>query len=154
LTKIVKVDPWASAISEKETLHFLQSEPLLMRIGVVDSDGYPLVHPVWFIHENEKFLIVSERNSAKVRILHKNNKVYFVVDNVTKEDGPIGVRGRGVAKIIDDSNYAQEVMQKLILRYLVSFDKPVAKKLMESAKSDSVVIEVYPKFLGTWCGIE
>jgi len=154
LTKLVKVDPWGRAMSETETLEFLQNEVHLLRIGIVDDDGYPLVHPVWFIYENGKFLIVSERNSAKVRILHKNNKVYFVVDNVTKEDGPIGVRGRGVAKIIDDSSYAQEVMQKLILRYIGSFDRPVAKKLMTSAKSDSVVIEVYPKFLGTWRGIE
>jgi nitroimidazol reductase NimA-like FMN-containing flavoprotein (pyridoxamine 5'-phosphate oxidase superfamily) len=154
LTKLVKVDPWAGAMSERETLEFLQNEVHLLRIGIVDNDGYPLVHPVWFVYENEKFLIVSERNSAKVKILNKNNKVYFVVDNVTEENGPIGVRGRGVAKIIDDSNYAQEVMRKLILRYMRSLERPIAKKLMESAKSDSVVIEVYPKFLGTWRGIE
>jgi len=141
-------------MSEKETLEFLQNEPLLMRLGVIDSDEYPLVHPVWFIYENEKFMIVSERNSAKVRILSKNNKLYFVVDNVTEENGPCGVRGRGVAKIIDDSNHAQEVMQKLIIRYMGSLERPIAKKLMQSAKSNSVVIEVYPKFLGTWHGIE
>ncbi len=154
MTKLVKVDPWARAMSESETLEFLQNEVHLLRIGIVDDDGYPLVHPVWFIYENEKFLIVSERNSAKVRVLNKNSKVYFVVDDVTEENGPIGVRGRGVAKIIDDSNYAQEVMQKLILRYMRSLERPIAKKLMGSAKSDSVVIEVYPKFLGTWRGIE
>lgn len=154
MTKIVKVDPWARALSEKETLEFLQNEAHLLRIGIVDNDGYPLVHPVWFIYENNKFLIVSERGSAKVRLLHKNNKVYFVVDNVTKEDGPIGVRGRGVAKIVDDSNHAEKVMQKLIVRYMGSLAGPMAKKLMRSAKTDSVVIEVYPKFLGTWRGIE
>ncbi|MGH9923324.1 MAG: pyridoxamine 5'-phosphate oxidase family protein [Nitrososphaerales archaeon] len=154
MTKIVKVDPWGRAMSEKETLQFLQSEPLLMRLGVVDSDGYPLVHPVWFIYENEKFLTVSERNSAKVRILSKNNKAYFVVDRVTEKNGPSGVRGRGIAKIVDDSNHAQKVMQKLIMRYMGSLDRPIAKKLMESAETESVVIEVYPKFLGTWQGIE
>ena len=64
-------------MSEKETFEFLQNEPLLMRIGVIDTDGYPLVHPVWFIYEKEKFLLVSERKSTKVKILKRNSKVYF-----------------------------------------------------------------------------
>ena len=137
-------------MSEKETFEFLQNEPLLMRIGVIDTARYPLIHPVWFTYEDGKFLLVSERNSAKVKILRKNSKVYFVVDKVTKEIGPCGVRGRGEAKIVDDSNYAQEVTQKQLLRYMGSLEGPVAKQLMESAKTDMVVIEVYPKFLGTW----
>ena len=137
-------------MSEKETSEFLQNERLLMRIGIVDGGGYPLVHPVWFIYENEKLLLVSERNSAKVKILSRNNKVYFVIDTVTKENGPSGVRGRGVAKIVDDVNYTQEVTQKLLLRYMGSLEGEIAKKMMESAKTNSVVIEVYPKFLGTW----
>jgi nitroimidazol reductase NimA-like FMN-containing flavoprotein (pyridoxamine 5'-phosphate oxidase superfamily) len=58
LPKLVKVDPWARTMSEKRTLEFLQNEVHLMRIGIVDNDGYPLVHPVWFIYENEKFVIV------------------------------------------------------------------------------------------------
>jgi hypothetical protein len=86
--------------------------------------------------------------------MNKNNKVYFVIDDVTKEDCPIGVRGRAVAKIFDDSNYAETVMRKLIMRYMGSVERPITKKLMEYAKSDSVVIELYPKFLGTWQGIE
>ena len=146
----MKADPWGRAMSEKETLEFLQNEPLLMRIGVIDTDGYPLVHPVWFIYENEKFMLVSERNSAKVKILQKNSKVYFIVDKVTKENGPCGVRGRGKAKIVDDADYAQEVTQKQLLWYMGSLEGSVAKQLMESAKTDMVVVEVYPKFLGTW----
>lgn len=138
-------------MSEKETLEFLQNQPLLMRIGIVHADGYPMVHPVWFIYENEKFLLVSERNSTKVRIMNKNNKVYFVVDNIA-ENGPCGVRGRGVAKIVDDNSYAENIMRKMILRYMGSLAGTVAKKLMQSAKN-SVVIEVYPKFLGTWHGM-
>lgn len=137
-------------MSEKETFEFLRNEPLLMRIGVIDAHGYPLVHPVWFIYENEKFLLVSERNSGKVKILQKNNKVYFVVDKVKKETGPSGVRGRGEAKIVDDAKYTQEVMRKQLLRYMGSLEEPVAKQMMESAKTGMVVIEVHPKFLGTW----
>jgi len=72
-------------MSAKETFELLQKEPLLMRIGVVGTDGYPLVHPVWFVYENERFLLVSERDSVKARILKRNNKVYFLVDKVTKE---------------------------------------------------------------------
>jgi len=35
-------------MTEKETLEFLRNEQLLMRIGVIDADGYPLAHPVCF----------------------------------------------------------------------------------------------------------
>ncbi len=95
-------------------------------------------------------MLVSERNSRKVKILQKNNKVYFVVDKVKKETGPCGVRGRGEAKIVDDAKYTQEVMRKQLLRYMGSLEEPVAKQMMESAKTGVVVIEVHPKFLGTW----
>lgn len=150
MVKIIKADPWGRVMTGKETNEFLQGEPFLMRIGIIDSDGYPLVHPVWFVYENEKFLLTSDRNTTKVKTLKKKNKVYFVIDTVTKETGPCGVRGRGEAKIVDDAEYALEVIRKHLLRYLGSLKGPLAKQLLDAAKTDTVVIEVYPKFLGTW----
>ncbi len=148
MIRITRADPWHRAMTEKETLEFLR-EPLLLRIGMVDADGYPMVHPVWFVYEDEKFLIVSERSSKKAGVAKKNGRVYFVVDKVTEETGSCGVRGKADARIIDDPAYVLELARKQLLRYTGSLAGDLAEKMMESAK-DMVVIELRPKFLGTW----
>jgi nitroimidazol reductase NimA-like FMN-containing flavoprotein (pyridoxamine 5'-phosphate oxidase superfamily) len=135
-------------MTEKETLEFLR-EPLLLRLGMIDADGYPIVQPVWFIYEDEKFLIVSERKSKKVDVIKNNGSVYFVIDRISDETGPCGVRGKGDARIIDAPAYVLEVAEKQLLRYVGSLDGELAKKMLASA-NDMVVVEIRPKFLGTW----
>ena len=51
--EIVAADPKASALTEAE-VRTLLAEPLLMRLGMVDADGWPLVHPVWHVFEGER----------------------------------------------------------------------------------------------------
>lgn len=48
---------------------------------MIDSrDGTPLVHPMWYYYENEKFFAVSNKDYTKVRSLKKIPNVYFLVD--------------------------------------------------------------------------
>jgi nitroimidazol reductase NimA-like FMN-containing flavoprotein (pyridoxamine 5'-phosphate oxidase superfamily) len=149
MVKIVKVDSWGRTMTEQETIEFLR-KPLLMRVAMIDQDGYPMVHPMWFIYENGKFLLATNRNGTKAKLLQRNAKVYFTIDTVTKETGPWGVRGRGRGRVINDAKYAEEVTKKQLIRYIGSLEGSVAKQLLDEAKSDTVVIEITPSFLGTW----
>lgn len=148
MTRIVQADPWSRAMSEQEVMLFL-AQPLLMRIALVDDDDYPVAYPVWFLYEDGKFLLTSGRESKKARILRKNSKVYFVIDDMTEEHGPRGVRGKGEAKLVDDPAYTEQIMRREVVRYMGSLENPVAKELLESVK-EALVVEVRPKFLAAW----
>lgn len=149
MVKIVRADPWWRAMSIDEVKDFL-SKPLLMRLGMIDYDGYPLVHPVWFTYEGDRFYLTSSITSKKVRILRENPRVYFVVDDIV--DGkPRGVRGKSNASLIYDREITLKVMKDHIIKYIGSLDKPVSKRLLdESSNSTTIVIE--PLFLATWIG--
>ncbi len=136
-------------MSMSEVEEFLK-RPVLMRLGVIDKDGYPLVHPVWFTYEGYRFYLTSSIASKKVRLLKENAKVYFVVDDVINGK-PRGVRGKGNASIIYDRDVTVKVMREHIIKYIGSLDKPVSKRLLDES-SNSIVIVIEPLFFATWIG--
>lgn len=93
-------------------------------------DGTPLVHPMWYYYEGEKFFAVSNKEAMKIRSLKKNPEVYFLVDTTDK-----GVRGRASAKVIDDSQYAAKITAHNLVRYMGCLDSPDAKDRLEIAKN-------------------
>ncbi len=139
--RIIRADPWYRLMSKEEVEEFL-SKPLLLRLGLIDEDNYPIVHPVWFLYD-EEFTILSNKGSKKVRILRNNPRVYFTID----EDKPSGVRGKGDARLIDGD--ASKIMREMLIKYGIDLNSNVGKQLMEEAK-DSVIIRIKPKFLATW----
>jgi nitroimidazol reductase NimA-like FMN-containing flavoprotein (pyridoxamine 5'-phosphate oxidase superfamily) len=71
--KIVSVDSQARMLSEEEVLALLR-EPILMRLGMVDEKGWPLVMPVWHVYENGVFRIAVGSTSHKTNVLRKNQR--------------------------------------------------------------------------------
>lgn len=141
---IIKADPWYDAMSKKEMEEFL-SKPLLMRLGVIDRDGYPLVHPVWFVYRDDEFFILSNRKSKKVMLIKNDGRVYYTIDL----EKPTGVRGKGDAIIIDDNILASNLMKDMILRYIGDTESEISRMLEDEAK-ESVVIRIKPRFFATW----
>ncbi len=94
-------------------------------------DGTPLVHPIWYYYENRKFFAVSNKNGIKVQSLKKNPNVYFLVDIVDR-----GVRCKGTAKVMDDSEYAIKILSRNLVRYMGSLDCPEATDRIELAKKN------------------
>ncbi len=140
--KIIKADPWYKAMSKEEVNEFL-NKPLILRLGIIDNDGYPIVHPVWFIYKDESIFILSNKNSKKVRLLSYNKKVYFTIDI----DKPIGVRGKGDAELIEGDKI--ELMREMLIKYNIDLNSNLAKSLLEEA-IDSVIIKIKPRFMATW----
>lgn len=142
--KILQADKWHKIMDKEEVEKFLE-KPLIMRLGLIDKDGYPLVHPVWFHYKDSVFYVLSNKESKKVSILKANPKVYFTIDM----DKPIGVRGKGDAILIDNKDLAVELMKSMIIRYLGDLNKEISKSLLEDAK-ESMIIKIVPRFLATW----
>lgn len=104
----------------------------------------PLVHPIWYYFNGEKFYAVSNTGGIKIQCLKKNPDVYFLVDVTDR-----GVRGKAKAKVIDDPSYAKEITARNLTRYLGSLDSPEAKERLEFWKNYSV-IEITPVYMANW----
>lgn len=148
--EFVRADRTAKALNAEQVNDLLlgNREPSLLRLGVIDErDGAPIVHPVWFVYEGDRFLIATDRDGVKARSARKNPSVYFLVD----VNGGLarGVRGKGTARAIGDPAYATDVTRKNVVKYLRSTRSATAKKILAMGP-DSCVIEVTPRYMATW----
>jgi len=138
-----------SSMTEEETRNFLSNKKLFARIGSIDKKGDPNVHPVWYYFYDDKIYFETGKNARKAQNIKKRSKIYFCIDDDTIPYK--GVRGKGVAAILQDVNTSLPIAEKLLIKYTGSLDNKMAKFLYNSVKSgESVVIEIIPQFFATW----
>lgn len=146
---IVAADPMARALSEDEVVALL-GEPLLLRLGVIDPDGWPLVHPVWHLFEGGVFRLLVGRTSVKARVLRATPRAYFTVDTAA-EGRARGVRGRATARVVDDVELAVDVCRKELLRYMGTTEGAFAEGMLGEARAGTMsVIELAPVRFATF----
>jgi general stress protein 26 len=99
--------------------------------------------------EREKLMIITSKMAKKVRNLRSKPSVYFSIDD---ENYPYkGVKGKGIAAIIEDPNKTVPEAEKMNMKYLGTLDHPIPKMILDSArKGIHIVIEIDPKFFSTW----
>jgi nitroimidazol reductase NimA-like FMN-containing flavoprotein (pyridoxamine 5'-phosphate oxidase superfamily) len=137
-------DPELKQMDKNEVSELL-NQPIYLRVAMINAkDGSPLVHPIWYYFDDEKFYAVSNTSGIKIQSLKKNPDVYFLVDVADR-----GVRGKARAKVIDDPSYAKEVTARNLTRYLGSLDSPEAKERLEFSKNYSA-IEITPVYMASW----
>ena len=147
---IVAVDPHARVLSQEEVVALLQ-EPLLLRLGMVDEGGWPLVHPVWHLFEGGVFRLLVGRMSHKAKVLRANQRAYFTVDTTAGEHAR-GVRGRANVRVVDgDVGQAVDVCRKELLKYTRTDTGSFAEEMLKWAGSgDMSVVELTPLRFGAF----
>ena len=138
-------------VTESEVNNFLQSK-LNIQIAAIDEEGYPIIHPVWFLYDNDsdKIYITTSKIARKAQNIQRNlDKVYFSIDD---ENIPYkGVKGRAVARISEDIQKNLSIVEKINLKYLGTLEHPLAKRIMENTTNgNQAVIEITPKFFSAW----
>ena len=138
-------------VTEIEVNNLLQSK-LNIQIATIDEEGYPIIHPTWFLYDNDagKVYIGTAKMTRKVQNIQRNpDKIYFSIDD---ENYPYkGVKGRAVARVSEDVHKNLPIMEKINLKYLGTLEHPLAKRLMENTRNGTqVVIEITPKFFSAW----
>jgi general stress protein 26 len=137
-------------MSEEEVDRFLESK-LNLQFGTINEEGDPNIQPVWFDYdkEREKLMIITAKVAKKVRNLQSKAIVYFSIDD---ENYPyMGVKGKGIATIIEDPNKTVPEAKKMNIKYLGTLEHPIPKMILDSAQKGShIVIEIDPKFFSTW----
>ncbi len=128
--------------------HFLAA-PRLMRLGVTEPDGTPLVHPVWYTWKQDQFLLHIGTTSPKRTAIEKQPMVYFTIDDTGP--GVFGVRGKATAAIDSDQSRLHEVMQAQCDRYSGAGDNETRRFLMGMVEAGELVLAVLtPRYLATW----
>ena len=145
--KIVLADPHARPLSKREVAQLL-ARPNILRLAYLDG-GRPVAHPVWYYYSKGRFFVATDVGSAKARAIKANPAVYFLVDESPKGGPTRGVRGRGIAKVVDDPAYATRVTRRNVKRYFGTLTGKAAKAVLDMGP-DSCVIEITPSYMATW----
>jgi Pyridoxamine 5'-phosphate oxidase len=123
--------------------------PRLMRLGVTEPDGTPLVHPVWYTWEEDQFLLHIGTTSSKRTAIDAQSTVYFTVDDM--RPGIFGVRGKAIATIDPDQDRLCEVTWAQYDRYTGAGDNETRRFLMGMVEAGDLVLAVLtPRYLATW----
>ena len=149
--KIVAADAGARVLTEAEVMRLL-AEPVPMRLGMIDGQGWPLVHPVWHVFESEIFRIAIGKTSHKAKVLRANQRAYFAVDTGGAYGETRGVRGRANVRVIDgDVTLSVEVTRKGLLKYTgTDTDSHAVEMLKWAHDGDMAVVELTPLRFGAF----
>jgi general stress protein 26 len=117
---------------------FLQKS-LLARMSVLDAKGYPHTVPVWFMLDGDDVVIISVRDTRKVKYIAANPKGSVQVGGDSGDGGGYLLKGDFTIEEDPDDVW----MKKLIYRYEES---PQAEKDVESwTDLDIIVIRLKVK---------
>jgi len=123
--------------------------PRLMRLGVTELDGTPLVHPVWYTWGQDQFLLHIPTTSPKRTAIERQPTVYFTVDD--KGPGVFGVRGKARASIDPDRERLRKILQDQWDRYVGGSDSEPHRGLMGMVETgDLILVILTPRYLATW----
>ena len=144
---IISADPETRALSHDEVMQLFAGTHI-MQLGLIDSKGFPVIRPVWFIYHNDRLYTTSDHASAKVRYIEQNANVYYSID----VDKPIsGVRGRARARIERDADVAVDITRQSLLKYTGSLDHELAREFMQAARDgETFVIDIEPLQFASW----
>ena len=126
------------------TAKTLLDERIPLRISVQTAKG-PLIVPLWFEWDGERFWCASQNDAAVVRALEREPLCAF--DLSTNEMPYRGLRGRGHARCRPELGVS--VLERLIDRYLPDRRSPLATWLLSRSASE-VAIEITPTWQTTW----
>jgi len=148
--KIINAASEIPGMTKEEVERFLESK-LNLQLATIDNQGDPNIQPVWFYYDKdkEKLWINTSKTSKKTQNIRKRSNIYFSIDD---EYPPVkGVKGKGIATIIEDPEIVVQLGDKISLKYLGTLDHPIAKMISEDSKKGEVVlVEISPKFYSTW----
>jgi hypothetical protein len=123
--------------------------PRLMRLGVTEPDGTPLVHPVWYTWEQKQLLLHIGSMSSKRTAIEAQPTVYFTIDDTGP--GIFGVRGKAMATIDPNQERLREVTWAQCDRYTGVGDNETRRFLMGMVEAGDLVLAVLtPRYLATW----
>lgn len=148
--KIINPIPgFGPQLSEQKVREFLENSKLNLQLATLDSKEGPVIHPVWYIFENDKMYLATQKKSKKAQNAIKNNLVYYSIDD---ENVPyIGVKGKGKVRVLEDVDFNLVIAKKIILKYLSTLENDIGGHIIEQIKQgNEVILEISPLYYSAW----
>jgi nitroimidazol reductase NimA-like FMN-containing flavoprotein (pyridoxamine 5'-phosphate oxidase superfamily) len=152
--KVINATHEIPGMTREEAEKFLEGE-LNLQLATIDEKDEPNIQPVWFYYDKDagKLLLTTSKLAKKTRNLRRKSTIYFSIDDENYQENrpPRGVKGKGIATIIEDPNRIVPKADEISMKYLGTLDHPVAKMITDGAKKGEVIlVEISPKFFSTW----
>ncbi|MGE3538053.1 MAG: pyridoxamine 5'-phosphate oxidase family protein [Candidatus Tectimicrobiota bacterium] len=145
--KIVSV--MGGAPPAQDTIDQFLAKPRLMRLGVTEPDGTPLVHPVWYTWLQEQFLIHIGTTSSKRQAVEQQSVVYFTIDDTGP--GVFGVRGKATVTLDLDPARVRQVVEAQCDHYTGPGDNASRRFLMGMVETGDLILAILkPRYLAVW----
>lgn len=136
-------------LSEKQVKDFLINSKLNLQLATTDSYGDPMVHPVWYLFENERMYVATPKKSKKAQNVLKNSLIYYSIDDETMPYK--GVKGKGSVRILEDINSNLKIAKKIIFKYMGNLNNDIAKFIISQIKENNeVILEITPRYYSAW----
>ena len=124
--------------------------PRIMRLGVTEPDGTPLVHPVWYTWQDEQFLLHIGRRSAKRDAIETQPIVYFTIDDA-RPGTVFGVRGKAQATLALDATRLRDVVQAQCDHYAGAGDTATHRFMLGMVERGELLLAILtPQYVATW----
>ena len=151
--KIFLAEKNVPGMTKEEIVNFLEKGRMILRLGTLDlTTGGPVIHPVWYYFAHDRFFFFTDKDASKLRNVKRESAVYFTIDIDTRPY--IGVRGKGTARVVPESEKTIELKEKIVRKYLDRSD-PRYNMAIEKARSNrSIVLEVIPSYYTVWLRTE
>lgn len=147
--KIISAIPGlARTPTEHEIREFLNSR-LNLQLGTVDEKGYPNIHPIWFLFENEKLYVMTGKKSKKAVNAIRQKRIYYSIDDETFPYK--GVKGKADTQLLDDTSSNIKIAEKIITKYMGGLDNDIGRWILsEIRQGNEAVLEITPKYYSAW----
>jgi hypothetical protein len=124
--------------------------PRIMRLGVTEPDGTPLVHPVWYTWQDEQFILHIGTRSAKHRAIERQPIVYFTIDDA-RPGAVFGVRGKAHATPAQEALQVRDVVQAQCDHYAGVGNTATHRFLLDMVdRGELILARLTPQYLATW----
>jgi nitroimidazol reductase NimA-like FMN-containing flavoprotein (pyridoxamine 5'-phosphate oxidase superfamily) len=134
-------------LTPEELHHFLTTGAIFAKIATIDTDGWPMVSPVWYEWDGSSFLIVSKERTSIVRNLRQENRCGLLVDNPTLPYKRVSVRG--TTEFLPDDFDWETPARRMALRYIGEEGLSYAEATFNFPR---VPFRVWPQEMSTWNG--
>ena len=128
-----------------EASEFLGNCVFPLRLAMTDHDGYPRVVSLWYLWRGDVLCCATNKKARVLEWLTRNPKCGFEL--APNEPPYHGLRGTGQASI--DPLGADDLLERLIDRYLGNHKSPLADWLL-ARKNDECIIKIAPKTISSW----